>query len=286
MRKRPILSFVLCISSGFIDSFDGDLARYYGQTSKIGYLLDVGMDRLTNFAQMFVLGTIFKKYWLIFFSIAFVEILKDFAGSFLNIYRLKLDLLVKLNQQTNSDLSFLRQDILREMGLHNIDLVISSHSGANVIESSFTWCYVLFQALQPYIWYTSDTFYWLIYFASFVPSHNPQFNYSRKHSAHLLPLNPENTNHSYKETLWKRLFLDLNNLFDDCSVFLESKFRELKITSRLSDSVKLKLTMRLVGYCCLLGALLKFYLNFQTLFFNFVDVINLDTRVNQFKLDK
>jgi hypothetical protein len=207
MRNRPILTFALCIVSGFIDSFDGDLARHFGQTSKLGYLLDLGMDRLTNFAQMFVLGSIFPAYWLAFFSVAFVESLKDLSGCLLNNYRLKVDLTMKLIQQTDSDMSSLKQDYFSEMGLQHTNSITSTAPEIVIETITFSSYYKIFQALQPYIWYTSDIFYWLIYFASFV-----QFNSSKKTNSHLLPLQSENEIHLFKASFLRRLLMDLSSL--------------------------------------------------------------------------
>ncbi len=48
IRRRPYFSFLCCVISGFIDSIDGDLARLTNQSSRLGYLMDLGMDKLTS----------------------------------------------------------------------------------------------------------------------------------------------------------------------------------------------------------------------------------------------
>ena len=48
IRKRPFGAFVCTFISGVIDSLDGDLARATKSASKFGYIMDLGLDKLTS----------------------------------------------------------------------------------------------------------------------------------------------------------------------------------------------------------------------------------------------
>lgn len=47
LRRNPFLAFILVVISGFVDHFDGDLARESGETSKLGALIDFGCDKMS-----------------------------------------------------------------------------------------------------------------------------------------------------------------------------------------------------------------------------------------------
>ncbi len=48
IRKKPFHSFVCTLISGFIDTFDGDVARYTNKKSKLGAVMDFGLDKLSS----------------------------------------------------------------------------------------------------------------------------------------------------------------------------------------------------------------------------------------------
>jgi phosphatidylglycerophosphate synthase len=302
MRNRPILSLVLCVLSGLIDDFDGDLARYFGQTSKLGQLLDIGMDRLTNFAQMFILACIFPRYWLLFFSIAFVEFGKDFCGCMLNNHRFKVHLMAELQQSQDQDASFvtaLKQELFQEMGLKNINLHAPSLPPA--VTAQTTAFFSLDNALamlHRYTWYTSDLFFWMIYLASFVSSSSslsllpPSSNaddLSKKAVANQyfsLPLHYEKSWDNFRLKTLRRFLADMCMLFDDSATLIEVSMRRFDFTRRVSSAVNFRIVFRVIGFVCLVGAFFKFYLNFQSLVLVFVDVKNLDMRVKSIRFEK
>jgi len=80
IRKRPITSFFLCLSSGLVDMIDGRLARYLQQTTKFGAFSDLFIDRLTTQAQMFALASFFPRYSMIFMIVSIIEFSSDMAA--------------------------------------------------------------------------------------------------------------------------------------------------------------------------------------------------------------
>lgn len=54
----PLLAFLFLLFSGFLDTLDGSLARYYGKTSDKGAALDIVLDRIVEFAVIFGLFSI------------------------------------------------------------------------------------------------------------------------------------------------------------------------------------------------------------------------------------
>ncbi len=47
LRRNPFIAFLCTILSGFIDHFDGDLARAHNETSKLGAIMDFGCDKMS-----------------------------------------------------------------------------------------------------------------------------------------------------------------------------------------------------------------------------------------------
>jgi CDP-diacylglycerol--inositol 3-phosphatidyltransferase len=47
LRRNPFIAFLCIILSGFVDHFDGDLARAHNQTSKLGAIMDFGCDKMS-----------------------------------------------------------------------------------------------------------------------------------------------------------------------------------------------------------------------------------------------
>ena len=74
IKNRPVLTFLLAIVAGFIDDFDGQLARSFNRTSIFGSAIDRLMDRLTTTLLYFFLTSIYPKYWAFFANVGFVEL--------------------------------------------------------------------------------------------------------------------------------------------------------------------------------------------------------------------
>lgn len=77
IRKRPIMTFFLCLASGLVDMIDGRIARYLDQASQFGALTDVFIDRLTSQAQFFALASFFPRYSMIFMTASTLEMSSD-----------------------------------------------------------------------------------------------------------------------------------------------------------------------------------------------------------------
>lgn len=86
LKNRPILTFILIISAGLIDDFDGPISRSLGQTSKFGANMDLIMDRFTAMMQIVFLASVYPKYWLLFATVQFTEIFGDYLNSTAQVY--------------------------------------------------------------------------------------------------------------------------------------------------------------------------------------------------------
>ena len=173
MRTRPFVSFALCLVSGLLDTVDGPVARRLHQTSRFGYLLDLGMDRLTNAAQMFVLGTCLPSYALCFFHVALVELLKDLAECVLSAYRLRTQLVYQLfDMKSGSSSSFehVRQSVLNEMGIFRTadKNHFTNNNSTTTIETATHSSFNIFSSIYfyYYVWYSSDLFYCCLLYTS------------------------------------------------------------------------------------------------------------------------
>jgi hypothetical protein len=276
MRKRPILSFTFCILSGFIDAWDGEFARYFDQTSKLGQLLDIGMDRVSNFSQMFVLACIFPKYWLVFFTIVFVEFLKDYTGCLLVAYRFKAYIVA--SERISPLYNSLKQDVFRDLKIEITNKTLSS-SSFNQIDSnnSFLSQQAVLKLLEHMIWYTGDIFCWLIYFGSFLSTSSQQQLDEPEVILHRL------SGTFRKSTSYFNYFFcflaDMCRIFDDVAVFIEVVAKKLDFTDRFYNVVNWRLLLRVVGFICLVGAFLKCSLNFRELVIVYADTVSLDMKL-------
>lgn len=80
IKNRPVLTLALVLASGILDDFDGSLSRQTNQTSKLGAIMDIGMDRLTTAIQLFFLASVWPKFYFIFMLILFTTMFTDFTG--------------------------------------------------------------------------------------------------------------------------------------------------------------------------------------------------------------
>lgn len=246
-RKQPLLAFLFSWLSGLVDSFDGDTARHLNQTSRLGFLLDVGMDRCTSLAQMFILASFYPNYAMLFFGIGFVELMKDLSGCYLNIYQFKQSLVIKLNTPQVSMDSF-KSDFYNEIGLvkPNIPVIVDQPASTQPFN------FILLG--YHYIWYSSDLFYILLFFCYFVKE--TQMN-------ECLSPNSKKKQSSVFFT-------------DSLAAYVEAHFRKYSTLF-----INFKYLSRAIGLICLVGAVLKFVLNFHTLVSNYVQVVAIDNTFNE-----
>ncbi len=159
LPKKPVASFILTCTSGLLDMIDGRFARHFHQTSKLGLLFDVSIDRLTNLAQFFHLARIYPKYCNMFLMFGFFEIIRDVVfwtgtsyDSMMNMFEY-----IYMNK---SIIVFdnLKNDVYSNVLLNKKPRLYDRLNSSGVIVQDY---------LIPLIWYASDLFYWIIYVDGF-----------------------------------------------------------------------------------------------------------------------
>ncbi len=158
MPTNPLLSFIFTLSSGILDGIDGNFARYLHQTSKVGMLFDISIDRFTNLAQMFFLTRLFPKYCTIFLFVGFMELVRDLAYWVFAYYSLLFTIFNQFSINKNDNLTNFRKDIYDHLFFNKkppSNEIIRPHG------------MFIHEIIYPLIWYSSDLFYWIIYIAGF-----------------------------------------------------------------------------------------------------------------------
>ena len=77
--KYPIITICACIISISLDALDGAIARYLGQESRLGQLLDYAVDRASLTICCTILAVLIPAYWWFFTLIAATDISSHFA---------------------------------------------------------------------------------------------------------------------------------------------------------------------------------------------------------------
>lgn len=247
IRTKPRVSFCLCVFSGILDSFDGPVARYFDQTSKFGYLLDMSMDRLTNSVQYFVLASFYAKYSIYFYAVLSVEMLKDFSNLLISNQKFYLQIL-------NLDSSQIKEKLNSAHSVNSSEIITNDKFDLNQ--------FILVQ-FYHYVWYSSDLFYWLLYFNYFTREYNEDY----------LPQVDLNNN--------VLVIKSKPGLFDSLNQFLEIKYTQFFVSKRNNCrfSFNFKTILQIIEYFCFLGAFLKFYLNFKTFIFYLSEIVQLDNQI-------
>lgn len=103
--------------------------------------------------------------------------------------------------------------------------------------------------LLPSIWYSSDFFYWLLYFSAFVLKLNK-------------PLVPNKSSPTQQQHcgVIMRFLNDFNYTFNNFYMFLADR-----IHACLGSNVNFRYVFKLTTFACLCGAFLKSWLNFYDL---------------------
>jgi hypothetical protein len=269
IKHRPILTFALTLTAGFIDSIDGRLARYLNQTSHIGALFDLSLDRLLLLSILFTLAAFYRKYSTVFLTIACTEIMKDIC------------VLMYKNEQSSMQIKYLTQlsrDNRPNPTSSTLDSVV--YYGADATSSTTVRSSSLFgelseftASIEPYIWYASDLFYWILYFNAFLPK-----------SEIPVLINNNNSNNNvaslksgyFSKSKWGGFLLnslvtvynDYRMALDNMGLFIE-EILALKFNSKLFKSVRVNFLFHLLTNVCLLGAIWKYLIVFKSLLFNF-----------------
>ena len=219
LKKRPVLAFVTGILAGLIDDFDGEIARRYNSTSKFGAAIDRLMDRWTTTVLYFFLTNVYPKYWYLFAHVGFVELFGDVLRFYKEVA--KQELHIKLENNTIEDAS------------------ISSYES-------------ILKVFLPLVWYTSDLFYWLLYFGFFIVN-------KAEVDVNNNLIFDENIGENRRKTSYtSSLKKDYLIIYDKLAKIFEASLMKLGF-----KFIDLKLAFNTLGIICLLGAFGKFYLNFQ-----------------------
>ncbi len=100
IKTRPVLTFVLVLITGLIDDFDGLISREYKLTSKLGAVMDIGIDRLTTAIQLFFLASKWPKFYFVFMIFLFTEMFADYTGGVESSYSAQI---LKQTGETSSE---------------------------------------------------------------------------------------------------------------------------------------------------------------------------------------
>lgn len=73
-KKCPICFLILYFSSFALDMFDGEVARKYKQTSKLGATLDMVTDRISTAGLLCILGSFYTEYSHVFCLLMMLDV--------------------------------------------------------------------------------------------------------------------------------------------------------------------------------------------------------------------
>ena len=242
MRTKPLTAFILCLISGMINWLDGTIARYLDQTSQFGHIMDISLDRLTNSAQMVTLALLYPRYWLFFFSILTVDTIRDFV----KISNEFQHFLVNSVMQS-FDMNQIKEDVYGRLGisLNKISPIVEK-----IVTPNFDTYQFLIQKFYKYVWFSSDLYFWLLYFNRFIK--DPQDLICK-------PSQPNDTinssNGSEKSKIINFIFLDS----------LRGILEENLLLSKTKILYYFKFVFRIFIFFLFIGVILKFYFNIREL---------------------
>lgn len=246
--KYPLKAFLINLLAGNLDMIDGIYARSFDQRSKFGAFLDHSMDRLSTSIILVYLAVRYKQFWFVFLSIQFVELIMDFLMGSLNNYRSTINFL-KINSISNNSQMAIAFRI--EMNRHLMDKKVSDEKSKTNVYSDF------YNFLIQFIWYSGDTFYWILYSYLFMGEKNVKV-YKKSEIIFLYKF--------YLESFFEK-FLNLIRKHTAYFFQLEKRY------------VFLRWTFFLFFHVCLLGAFLKFYLNLVNIFRVLRDVLLIENQI-------
>ncbi len=245
IKHRPYVSFFMCYISGLIDSFDGMIARSSNQKSNFGAQLDYTFDKLTNCAQLYLLGIAYPKHWFLFFAQLFVDLSKDVFRANLANYQLKSE----LDKYSN---------------LINNRLPVPFTTAAEVITPNSLYSQLHLIFLHT-VWYAGDFFYWLAYFGAFVsPVSTFSGHQDRFKSLEDLSFASRRTSSKfYIFRYFKELINDFTQVAQDLASDFKQKLQYAHVLSPVLKIVNFEFIFRMIGIVTIIGGFLKFFLNFH-----------------------
>lgn len=121
--------------------------------------------------------------------------------------------------------------------------------------------------ILPFIWYTSDLFYWLLYFGSFLNINNMNINLSEEQ----------------KEQKVTSFFIlsEYFMLFNQMAIKSEQLLLKLTFVSVLIKKINLKFCFKILAFFFLIGSFGKFYLNLNDCFKAFHQIVQMDKLVKE-----
>ncbi|CAF0857850.1 unnamed protein product, partial [Brachionus calyciflorus] len=246
--KHPIRSFLLNLLAGNLDMIDGIYARNNKQSSKFGAFMDHGMDRLSTSILFFYLATRNRKYWVIFFTIQFVELIMDI----LMAYQKNYENVIKLIEiSTMKDEDKLIQSLKKEIYLQGQNEKIFTSEISQDLKGDQK--FDLFGLILQVIWYSGDAFYWILYSYEFIKKESD-------HSYDNLTLNLKNKQSKQQRSLISSYKNYLNKFSDHLNRLIRNYFSN-KYLPFIFKGNMIKFIFFIAYHCCFLGAFLKFYLD-------------------------
>lgn len=255
----PIRTFLTVWLAGTVDMLDGLSARNFSQTSKLGAFLDFGMDRLTNTIQYFYLATYYRKHWYVFLMVQFSELLGDVLLAFLRNYK-NFVALIEIAKHGNKTITgeLLTTEIYSRFKFDSQNLntkKLSTIKGLIDDENSPVTDY-----LYSYVWYSSDIFYWILYFGIF---YNNSINSQRNE---LLIVENDRTGSvrsGFRSILLGQL--EFSRVIVERLNFLSYYLSNQSIY--INNEKVLKFIFQCLFQICAFGAFLKFFVNFRAVIY-------------------
>ena len=222
--------------------------------------------------QFFILGQIYPKYWILFFSMQFVDIFAILAKLILSNYNFYLIFYKTLNEKTQEyHLEDIKDEIYKQVGLiKHAKNVTTSSAPILTKQKIFDWSF-FYSEFVYLVWITSDLFYWIIYFAAFTPG-----QYFSRERVNKFSLSESPSEHShFKCTIDSFRFSIFNFFFmiDEYEQFLEAKLSSLRVFHLMKKILNFRFMFRMLCVICLIGAALKFFFNFKDLIFCMTELV-------------
>lgn len=247
--KYPLRTFVINLLAGNLDMIDGIYARSFNQRSKFGALMDHGMDRLATSIIFVYLAVRFKKIWYVFLTVQFVELVMDILMAYVNHYKSVIDF-IRINA-INDDGQMLEAFKTELIGQAIKEKIISPKKETIAHQN-------LVNFVLQLVWYSGDTFYWILYSYLFIGEKN------------ILLQKKNGILASYQ--------VFLQSFYDGIINLINRYFPKLfsyKMSPRL-----IRIIFMLVFHYCLVGAFLKFYLDLVDIFNSFREVLTIENDIN------
>jgi hypothetical protein len=156
--------------------------------------------------------------------------------------------------------------VFREVGIQNSFKNNTTITNSSSESLDYNWDFIYKQFIYT-VWCSSDLFFWIIYFAAFIPNNffsrdkNLKSNFSEKNCITRI------------YAFFKVSFYNFVSLIDEYEQFVEAHFNSFRIFLLLKSVFNLKFLFRVLCIICLIGALLKFFFNLKCLILTLMELI-------------